>query len=88
MEESTRVFPWLIWYIWKARNEKLYNGRDFSSVDTTDLALRECNSWFLANREIDPSDSVTELIPRNPPDLPIFTCRVDGHGRMMEPRME
>ena len=25
-----------------------------------------------------PSDSVTELMPRNPPDPPIFTCRVDG----------
>lgn len=39
MEEETRVFLWLIWYIWKVRNEKLFNGRDFSPMDTTDLAL-------------------------------------------------
>lgn len=53
MEELTRAFPWLTWYIWKAQNEKLFNGRDLSSVDTIDLALRECNAWFLANDETD-----------------------------------
>ena len=67
MEELTRVFPWLIWYIWKARNEKLYNGRDFSPVDTTDLALKECNAWFLANEETESGDNATIPIPRNPP---------------------
>ena len=54
MEELTRIFLWIIWYIWKSRNEKLFNGRDFSRIDTLDLATRECNAWFLANEEIEP----------------------------------
>ena len=78
MEELTRVFPWIIWYIWKARNEKLFNGREFSPMDTIDLAIRECNAWFLANEVIDPGESTMECIPRTPTEVPTFICRVDG----------
>lgn len=77
MEEATQVFPWLIWYIWKTRNEKLLNGRDFSSMDTVELASRECNAWFLANQEEDPRETVSETLPGNHLETPTFTCRVD-----------
>ena len=72
------VFPWIIWYIWKARNKKLFNGRDFSPMNTIDLATRECNAWFLASEEIDPGESTVECIPMTPPEAPTFICRVDG----------
>ena len=78
MEDLARVFPWIIWYIWKVWNEKLFNGRDFSPMDTIDLATRECNAWFLANEEIDPGESIIECIPRTPTEVPTFICRVDG----------
>ncbi|KAF8090276.1 hypothetical protein N665_0481s0013 [Sinapis alba] len=77
MEALTRVFPWLIWYIWKARNEKLFNGRELSPLDTTDLASRECNAWFSANEEVE----VGEINPNErqiTPETPTFICRVDG----------
>ena len=44
-------------------------------MDTTDLALKECNAWFLANEEAESGDNATIPIPRNPCT---FTCRVDG----------
>ena len=65
MEEETRVFLWLIWYTWKVRNEKLFNGRDSSPMDTTDLALRECNAWFISNQEDDPMEFISEILPEN-----------------------
>lgn len=46
-EEATQVFPSLIWYIFM--NEKLFNARDFSPMDTTKLASRECSAWLIAN---------------------------------------
>lgn len=42
------MFSWLIWYIWKARNEKCFKAKDISSVDTLQLASREAESWCLA----------------------------------------
>ena len=80
MEKLTRVFPWIIWYIWKARNKKLYNGRDFSSVDTIDLETRECIAWFLSNEEIEPGESTIECIPSIPPEVPTFIVGIRSAG--------
>ena len=52
MEESTRVFPWLIWYIWKAQNEKLYNDREFSPVDTTYLGYGNVMHGFWPTKKL------------------------------------
>ena len=62
----------------ETQNEKLFNGRDFSPMDTIDLAIRECNAWFLANEEIDPGESTMECNTRTPTEVPTFICRVDG----------
>lgn len=78
VEEAIRIFPWLFWYIWKARNEKLFTGRDLSPMDTTNLALRECNAWFLASQEEELEGNFTKSVTTNPTELPTFTCRIDG----------
>lgn len=46
--ESTAFFPWLIWYLWKARNDKCFNNKDTSPVDTLQLAVSEATTWKLA----------------------------------------
>ena len=47
-KETLNVFPWLLWYIWKGRNEKLFNGVEISPLDTLQLALSEAKSWQVA----------------------------------------
>ncbi|KAF2549017.1 hypothetical protein F2Q70_00020962 [Brassica cretica] len=42
------MFPWLIWYVWKARNEKCFNGKDISPLDTLQLASQEAETWKVA----------------------------------------
>ena len=41
----------LIWYIWKVKNEKLFNAHDFSPMDTTKLASRECSAWLMPTKK-------------------------------------
>ncbi|KAG2312974.1 hypothetical protein Bca52824_024531 [Brassica carinata] len=40
--------PWVIWYIWKARNDKAFNGKDTTPLETIQLAKAEAESWRLA----------------------------------------
>ena len=31
---DAQIFPWLMWYVWKGRNEKCFNAKDISPLDT------------------------------------------------------
>ncbi|KAG2323466.1 hypothetical protein Bca52824_016679 [Brassica carinata] len=41
-------FPWISWFIWKARNELLFNGKQILPPDTVLHATREEESWRVA----------------------------------------
>ena len=40
-------FPWIIWYLWKARNDKLFNGKEISPLDSLHKASQECEEWYV-----------------------------------------
>ena len=43
-KEILEVVPWLVWYIWKSRNNFLFNGVDAPPPDTLQLVLAETRS--------------------------------------------
>ena len=45
---DTPIFPWIIWYLWKARNDKCFSNKDTSPMDTLQLARHEAEAWKLA----------------------------------------
>lgn len=47
-KENLEMFPWLIWFICKARNNKLFNGVEESPKDTLQLAITEASNWRVA----------------------------------------
>ena len=51
MEPLIETFPWILWYIWKARNDKIFNGKDISPLDTLQLASLEAECWRKANEK-------------------------------------
>ncbi|KAF3527763.1 hypothetical protein DY000_02039796 [Brassica cretica] len=55
-ENDFSMFPWLIWYVWKARNEKCFNAKDISPLDTLQLAQQEAETWKVAQL----GDEITE----------------------------
>lgn len=57
---NVEMFPWLIWYIWKARNEKCFNGKDVTPLDTLQLASSESETWRIAQIVEEVADAVPD----------------------------
>ncbi|XP_023634340.1 uncharacterized protein LOC111829476 [Capsella rubella] len=78
------MYPWIMWYIWKARNEKVFDNIDRDPREVLRLAECEAQSWFDAQMEgaVDTGSGVPRgLYQINDPSsirYPGFTCFVDG----------
>lgn len=44
----TPLFPWLLWFLWKARNSLLFEDKGWSEKETIQKAISEAKSWHLA----------------------------------------
>ncbi|KAF2553995.1 hypothetical protein F2Q68_00035655 [Brassica cretica] len=70
-------YPWIIWYIWKARNDKLFRGIDRDPLKLVRYAENECQAWFDAN-EMVPSPQ-QEHSSDQPQVLSLGSiCMIDG----------
>ena len=47
-EEDLNYFPWILWYIWKARNDKIYSNKDGNPQEILRLAEVESKIWMEA----------------------------------------
>jgi len=47
-EDDFSYFPWILWYIWKARNDKIYSNRNGNPLEILRLADVECTVWMEA----------------------------------------
>ena len=47
-EEDKRVWLWILWNLWKRRNEMLFEGRCVSAEELVQTAVKEANEWFTA----------------------------------------
>lgn len=58
---DTKPYPWIIWYVWKVRNDKLFRGMDRDLLKLIRYAEGECQTWF----------SVDGSTPLPPHELPL-----------------
>ena len=50
--EDIDPYPWIIWYIWKTMNDKLFRGIDRNPLELVRYAESECQAWYNANDTI------------------------------------
>ena len=77
------TFPWIYWYIWKARNDKLFNGKVVSPIDILQHASLEAECWRKANENEEENEDHSDLPTTEdspvPPWIPqITTCQIDA----------
>lgn len=51
-DQDNDLYPWIIWYIWKARNDKFFRGINRNPLELVRYAESECQTWFNANEMI------------------------------------
>ncbi|KAG7537158.1 Helitron helicase-like domain [Arabidopsis suecica] len=78
-EEIGHFFPWILWYLWKARNSFIFENVRESPQNTLDHAFQEAKDWKAANT---PEDLLVETT-RHPSNLSISgdtspECQIDG----------
>ena len=77
------TFPWVYWYIWKAMNDKFFNGKDVSLIDTLQHASFEAKSWRKANKKKEANEDHDDLHTREVETASLWisqipTCQIDA----------
>ncbi|KAG7589247.1 Ribonuclease H-like superfamily [Arabidopsis suecica] len=71
-----------MWYIWKARNRKIFDNLSEPPQETVDLATQEEEAWRRANRREDPQPERNPIVQVTPIPADRPVCFIDGswHG--------
>lgn len=48
---STDLYPWVLWYLWIARNKLLFENMVITEQEVATLAIREARTWQAAQKE-------------------------------------
>lgn len=78
-DSISAIVLWVLWYIWKARNDKVFNGKDVSPLETVQIAQAEAESWSAAQLVEQSHRDDFESAPLEPPPQPPGPrCKIDA----------
>ncbi|CAA7016157.1 unnamed protein product [Microthlaspi erraticum] len=55
----TPLFPWIVWFLWKARNIRIFESKTISEEDTVHKAISEAKNWQGAQEARDKTTTIT-----------------------------
>lgn len=74
---------WVLLYIWKARNDKFFNGKDTTVLETIQLAKSEAESWRLAQIIDTHQEEERDDYHTTPPTRTASVCSTDASWHKM-----
>ncbi|CAA7038817.1 unnamed protein product [Microthlaspi erraticum] len=80
-EEALRKYPWMIWFLCKARNEKVFDNTNIAAFDTLQHATAESTAWKNAQTSSITRDENNTSSPEAPNDETVVClprCQVDA----------
>lgn len=51
MNCGSKVIPWLLWRLWKSRNDLIYKGKDYNAAEVVRKALEDEEEWRTSREE-------------------------------------
>ena len=76
-------FAWILWYIWKGRNNKVFSNLDIDPRETLKLAEMESTLWAEA-QVLKTQRGVQHVEVLNLPSIPGRWCFIDGFWKENE----
>ena len=76
-EDDRDPYPWIIWYIWKAMNDKLFRGIDMDLLELVRYAESECQAWYNAKDTI-PAPPQAQIVEETQALSLSNICAMDG----------
>ena len=76
-------FAWILWYIWKGRNNKIFSNIDVDPMDTLKLAETESKLWAEA-QILNDKKRTTHIEANILPSIPGRWCFTDGSWKENE----
>ncbi|XP_013731064.2 uncharacterized protein LOC106434754 [Brassica napus] len=93
VNENKRAWPWIIWRIWKSRNEFLFKGYEWSAKEIAQKAFEDSEEWFLAQTmeeeitQAEPTQEKRENLKWSPPPKDWTMCNIgydwNKHSRIL-----
>ncbi|CAB77723.1 putative reverse transcriptase-like protein [Arabidopsis thaliana] len=82
--EKTYCYAWILWFIWKDMNKKVFKGIQSESADILNHAMSEKLMWEEA--QLEPIDSTTITGSLDSPTQSV-RCQFDGSWKSLDPNM-
>ncbi|CAA7023581.1 unnamed protein product [Microthlaspi erraticum] len=78
------IFPWLLWFIWKARNSKVFSNDDHNPQDVLESAIMEARAWAAA-QTVTERVNINSFTQASPAPLGEW-CQIDRAWKVTECR--
>ncbi|CAA7062148.1 unnamed protein product [Microthlaspi erraticum] len=81
-QDIKKKFPWVLWFIWKNRNNFFFENKSFDTRKVMGKITKEMEMWFLAQKveeecDAELAENHTKIVKRwRPPPKPWLKCNV------------